>query len=200
MSAELVENLTLGLIRASARYAVDRNMGSYNDLVGLAGKVTAASDGAAADEEGAKFEPVYWRLLAAKYSAEAQLTSNQDFKRFKADDGGAMPRRLRASRLNLQPPPGSCALGPPSFQKPVAYPAGALDNGVAGAVIVKVDVEASFAVNNNRILAAVPQRYFGDAVMGAADSLKFTKSADAPADCALAQKDEVFTYIFQIGR
>ena len=194
-----VENLTFGLIRASARYAINRNMESYDDLVALNAKVFDAIEGAATDEEAAKFEPVYWQLRAWEYSAEAQLKSNQDFRRFKADNTDAPPKLVRAARLNLQPPPpGSCKLGPPTLSKPIAYPPGALENGVAGAVVVKVDVEESGAITNMRVLAAVPQRYFGDAVVKAADRIKFTKAPDAPSGCTLVQKDKVFNYIFSI--
>lgn len=194
-----VENLTFGLIRASSRYVVNRNMEAYNDLVALHDKVVAAIEGAATDEEATKFEPLYWQVSAWEGSAEAQLRSNQDFRKFKAAERSATSWGIRAARLKLQPrPPGSCKLGRPALERPIAYPSDALDDRVAGVVIVTVDVDASGAASNPRILAAVPQRYFGDAVVNATDKLRFARAADDAPDCTLAQKDKVFTYVFEI--
>lgn len=197
-----VENLTFGLIRASSTYATNPDMASYNELVALKDKVFAAIDSAATDEEATKFEPLYWQLHAWETSAEAQLKSNQDFRKFKAAESQRPPRAgIRAVRLKLQPPPpDACKLGAPTLSRPIGYPTGALENGVAGAVAVKVDVDESGGVSNTRILAAVPQRYFGDAVLAGAERIKFSKAPDAAPGCSLAQKDMVFTYVFEIRR
>ena len=115
----------------------------------------------------------------------------------KADEVGARPRGPRAARLYLQEPQdGVCRITVPAFAQPVPYPSEARRGGVAGAVIVKVDVQENGLIRNMRILAAVPQRHFGDAIYGVGNRITFMKTKDATPGCSLAQKDKVFTYIF----
>ncbi len=194
-----VENLTFGLIRASSTYAINRDMASYKDLGSLNGKVLAAIASADSDEEAAKLGPVFWQLRAWQESARAQLRSNKDFKRDEVDESEAWPRGVLSSRIGFSPlPANACTLDRPSFTRAVTYPNDARYGGVAGAVIVKIDVEESGVGSNMEILAAVPQRYFGDAVLGAADRIRFTKAPDAAPGCKLARKDKVFTYVFEL--
>lgn len=193
-----VENLTFGLIRASATYAVNRDMNAYRDLVALNDKIFAAIDTATTVEEAARFAPAFWQLRAWQEAAGAQLRSDRDFKReFEKSVDHNMS--VHAARLGLiAPPPGTCVLDRPSFSRAITYPDEARYMGVAGTVIVKVDVEESGAVTNPSILAAVPQRYFGDAVMAGINRMKFTKATNAEPRCTFAQKDKVFTYIFEM--
>lgn len=191
------ENLIFSLIRASATYVIDRDMASYLGLVSLNDKVTTAIEGASSEEEAAKFEPAFWQVRAWEESASAQLQSDRDFKRDKAYEIGGRPKGPRVARLYLQEPQeGVCKLTVPTFAQPVPYPTEARRSGVAGAVIVKVDVQENGLTKNMRILAAVPQRYFGDAIYGVGNRITFTKTKDATPGCSLAQNGKVFTYIF----
>lgn len=193
-----VENLTFGLIRASAAYTINRDMDAYRGLVALTDKVFVAIDSAATAEEATKFAPLFWQLRAWQEAAGAQLRSDRDFKR---ESEKAVDRNMsvHATRLGLTaPPPGACKLDRPTFANAISYPIEARYMGVAGTVIVKVDVEESGMATNASILATVPQRYFGDAVLSGAKRLRFAKAPDAAPGCTLGQKDKVFTYVFEM--
>lgn len=194
-----VENLTFGLIRASSAYAIDLDMESFKGLVALYGEVLDAIQTAPSDEEAKKFGPLLWQTLAWQQSARAQLRSNKDFRRGEPDGSDAWPKGVLTSRIGFSDlPPNACKLAPPVVSRPVAYPSDAADMGIAGAVVVKVDVDEAGAVSNMQMLAAVPQRLFGDAVLKAADRISFTKAPDATPGCTLVRKDKVFTYVFEM--
>lgn len=198
-----VDNLRFGLIRASANYVVNRDVASYRSIIALSQRVFDAIDGAASDDEAAKFEPVYWQLRAWEISAVQQLDAKEDFKEDKPGQGGSRRIGARVARLYAnEPPAGACKTSVPSFDQPVPYPHQVLNRGrggkVAGVVLLKVDIQQTGTISNMRILAAVPQRYFGDAVYGVGNRIKFMKAPEATAGCSLAQKDKVFTYVFEM--
>ena len=80
------------------------------------------------------------------------------------------------------------------------YPSSALFHHLVGTVIMSVDIDQSGSVSNPHILAAVPLKPFGDAVLNAIDGLKFLPGQGWDAkSCSLAHQGHVVSFNFEIA-
>lgn len=96
------------------------------------------------------------------------------------------------------PPPAAAELCRIDLnERAINYPQSSAFGGIVGAVIFKMDVDASGAITDIEPLASVPARQFVEAVEDAAPRLKATKSGGAPG-CSIARENYIMSFIFRI--
>jgi TonB family protein len=82
----------------------------------------------------------------------------------------------------------------------LSYPSSALYQGFVGSVILRIDLDAEGKASNPEILAAVPEKYFGDAVLKSVPSMRYVQGEVWGPSCSLAETGRIIAFKFQIGR
>lgn len=80
----------------------------------------------------------------------------------------------------------------------VQYPYSAAFRKLIGAVILHVDIDENGAVSNPQILAAVPSKPFGDAILENITRMRYRPGKKWSENCSLAEKGHVIIYRFQV--
>lgn len=194
-------SLEYGLVKAMAQFGEDRDVEGYDALAKLHARIVDAINRAAKAEGAEKLVSLYWESSAWKTSAESMLGDSGKLKAYKAN-AGAEPKvdlSSPAAILLRQPQPTNvCAaqLNPKS-PRPM-FPSIASMKGMIGTVILSIDLDAAGKVSSARILAAAPDKYFGDYTLKAVNNFTFEPRKGAKPGCTLAQTGMVFTFVFQI--
>lgn len=168
--------------------------------ISLLNDISAAPSDAAAQ----KFVPLLWEVSAWRETLDAHLisrgirnhTKGEGYEFDKSehpDTNGRLRRRLGGSGSE------GCQKKFDQKEKP-SYPPSALYQGFVGSVIVRVDVDAEGKTSNPEILAAVPEKYFGDAVLKSVKDMRYLPGEIWGPSCSLAETGRVIAIKFQIGR
>jgi TonB family protein len=210
-SAALGEKLTLAggaaylaranefaLLNTVAAYMDEPRMASIRDLSILRSKILVAINLAASDAGAADLVSVYWDLMAWRDTMRLHMQARGDYK--VSDESGSAMLSGRALRLlGAVVPPNGC----PSLElkeKPNIYPQSAQGQGLVASVIARFDIGADGRIQKAELLAAVPAKHFGDAVLSAQDRYQFGPGKGSPAGCSLARTGMIFTFNFRVTR
>jgi len=79
------------------------------------------------------------------------------------------------------------------------YPKSALYAGTIGTVVISIDIDAAGKASNAKLLAAAPEKHFGDAVLESAETIHYAKGDVWEPSCSLEHKGKVFTFFFALG-
>jgi hypothetical protein len=79
------------------------------------------------------------------------------------------------------------------------YPGSAMFSGLSGAVIMSLSFNGRGELSEWRVLGAVPERHFAEAIEKAAPNFRLSRDNKDPVGCRLEVKNLVFRFIFRIG-
>lgn len=200
------------LYRHVADYRVRERAETYDALTELLEAICAQAAAIPSDQAAQRFVELFWEVWAWRSALSAHLTSRgvREHTRKQAQraaDEKARWERLGADeqlsrRLGRQP-----AGSDPACQKMFDprrkpdFPSSALFRGFVGSVVLRADLDESGKLHNPEILAAVPEKFFGGAVLEASDDMRYVpgKVWDA-ASCTMAEDDRIVTFEFIIPR
>lgn len=193
-----------GLFRHVARYMSENTVEVYKDVYALRQRMIAAINAAPNDEDVAALTAFYWEMYAWESSMETHLLGRRKLQKDQVtalNDAAKKSRSIndRATRLlTLSAADDPCEARIDMRRTP-NYPSSARYKGLIGTVILRVDVDAKGVARNPKLLAAVPEAGFGEAVMKTAAYLRFVPGKTWSNTCSLAQPGKVITFIFTIG-
>lgn len=194
-------SLEYGLVRAMAEFGDDRDIDGYAGLTTLRDRIVDTINKAPTANNGARLVSLFWEVTAWQSSAASMLNNSSKLKAYKASHGAplevntATPVGQLIARPN-QPNVCTTQLNPKS-PRPV-FPSIASMKGMMGTVILDVDLDAQGNVIASKILAAAPDKYFGDYTLKAVSKFTFEPRTDAAPGCTLAQTGMVFTFVFYL--
>jgi TonB family protein len=192
------------LYGAVADYMATQKADVFDRFVTLEKEIAQDIKAAPNAQEAEKFQPLFWETSAWRESLDSHLTARGD-KRPKPTEEEVRKRReelagLIARLRESEPDSFKCISTVDQSEKPT-YPVSALYQGFVGTVILRVDVDAEGNVSNPEIAAAVPDKYFGAAVMKNVKNMRFVPSKTwDPAECSLEKKGRMITIKFVIKR
>lgn len=197
------ERHRISLRQEVALFFEKREQQSYNSLDDLRWRAMADISAAPDDVAAKSLVDVYWDIAAWQEAVAATLYS---LYRFSTPDAEAralsrtvkLPKEDRAVRLlNFKTGDGTCALKLTMARRP-QYPASASLKGIAGAAYVQVDVDENGVASNGKLLAAVPLKSFGDAVLLSVKDMRYSRGDSWGPDCTLARKGRVAAFSFAV--
>jgi TonB family protein len=211
-SSTLAEQLTLAgglayklnnrkfqLYNAVADYMVTKDKPVYDRLDALSETMRDDIDAAATEEEAAKFADFYWSVHAWKQAIGTHLVGRFKMKWPDKDDEEEGHSERVARLLDGRTDSKTCKLRIDMKKKP-SYPASALYGGMIGVVILQVDIDGQGMASNAEVLTAVPEKYFGDAVLKSVKDIRYVPGEPWNTSCSLATKARVITFSFAIAR
>lgn len=202
-SSYAAESFRFALVKSMAQFMEERDMASYNGMLQLQGRLREAINGAPTDEAAAGLVPLFWETSAWTLTVASALRSDRDFSEAKVDDDalGKIEPGSRVTRLLApRPPAGACKLQRAPNSPRGRYPGSARFQGLVGTVLMSVDIDAAGKVKDVEVLAAAPDKHFGEAAVKAAKEFIYMATPDSPPGCTLAQDDVRITTMFQIKR
>lgn len=162
---------------------------------------------ASSDEQAATLVSVYWQSIAWAASTRSYLMSdtapdayvrdtripmNRDTDLEKCDCDLDVRYSKRTSRVLQLPDLDAACNSDLFFDKPIIFPASQRNRGRIGAIIVAVDVDNSGRAKNGRLLAAIPEAQFAEAVMSKISSMYFQPDENWDSDrCTLESENRV---------
>jgi TonB family protein len=202
--AYTVERRRYELYGGVADYMVTRKAAVFQQFTDLRTSLLADILAAPSDKSAQKFVPLFWEVSGWREALDAHLIT------IKARGHTPAPQRLRDNtpdpegRLNRllgkDDDFGACRKKYDDREKP-NYPVSAMYEGFTGAVILRVDLDAEGKASNPEILAAVPDKYFGDAVLKNVKNMRYLPGdVWDPANCSLAQEGHIIVFKFLIRR
>jgi TonB family protein len=194
-------SLEFGLLKAMAEFGDDRDIDGFDSLAKARARIVDAINRAPTADSASKLVPLYWEATAWKTSAESMLDGSDKLKAYKARSGPEPDVNINtpAGKLIRKPQTANvCAtqLNPKS-PRPV-FPSIASMKGMMGTVILDVDLDADGKVIAADILAAAPDKYFGDYTLKAVNRFTFDPRKGSQPGCTLAQTGMVFTFVFHL--
>lgn len=192
-----------GLFRHVARYMGENTVEVYKDVYALRQRMIAAINAAPNDEDVAALTAFYWEIYAWETSMETHLLGRRKLQKDQVEalsEAAKKSRSIndRATRLlTLSAADDPCETRIEMRRTP-SYPSSARYKGLIGTVILRVDIDAKGVAKNPKILAAVPETVFGDAVMKTAAYLRFVPGKTWSSSCSLAKPGNVTTFVFSI--
>jgi TonB family protein len=180
------------LVGAMAQFMDDRDMGSYNGLLSLSSRLREAINKAPTDEAASALVPLFWETEAWSRTVASALRAGKDFSSAKVDGVASLPPKPgdRAARLLYQQRPvGVCQVVRSADSPKARYPASARFQGLVGTVLLSLDLDAAGRVTKAVVLAAAPEKNFGDAALQAAQAFIYVPSPQSPQGCTLAQEN-----------
>ncbi len=197
--AHLIYNRRFALFNSVASYMVIESKSVYDKLLTLKEAMIADINSAPTDEVAMTFVPLYWEVNAWTNSIGAHLVAERKMNWPDDDDEvSAKPSDRQVRLLSSQDDESTCFKVIDMRQNP-KYPDSALYNGMIGTVILQVDLNDSGSASNPKILATVPEKYFGDAVLSAVRNIRYKPGPKWDSSCSLAQTGKVITFVFSIG-
>lgn len=167
-----------------------------------------------ADEQAAALVPVYWQSVAwaaamrsalmsdartISYVRDTRIPMDRDTNLEKCDCDLDVDYSERASRVLQLPDLDPSCKSDLFFDKPIIFPANQANKRRIGAVILAVDVGKSGRASNGRLLAAVPEAQFAEAVMSKVSSMYLQPDDNWDSDrCTLESQNRVVEVNFLI--
>jgi TonB family protein len=200
------------LYRNVADYRVREKAETYDRLTELIDAICAEAAAIPNDRTAQHFIELFWEAWAWRATLSAHLTSRRVNEHIRASDKRKADEKARWERFAAneqlrrrlgQPPTepdtAACEKTFDARRKP-EFPSSALHRGFVGSVVLRANIDDTGKLRNPEILAAVPERYFGGAVLEAFDGMRYLpgKVWD-PAECKMAQTGKVITFEFVIG-
>jgi len=191
-AAYAAEAYRFGLAGAMAQFMDDRDMGSYNGLLSLSRRLREAINKAPTDEAAAGLVPVFWETQAWSMTVASALRASRDFSAAKVEDGATAAGQAgdRAVRLLYPPRPvGVCQAVRSAASPSTRYPASARFQGLVGTVLLSLDLDSAGKVTKADVLAAAPEKHFGEAALKAAREFIYIPSQQSSQGCSRAQEN-----------
>jgi TonB family protein len=195
-----------------ADYRVNEKARAYDQLSSLLEAVWSDAAATKTDKTADRFVELFWEVSAWRGTLSAHLTSERDreFTRGEEQRQAADKERWRGfgkderlmRLIGRQPAESDSEACKKTFDartKP-DYPASAAFQGFVGSVVLRADIAEDGKLLNPKILAAVPEKYFGAAVLKEVDSMRYKPGKDWDSSaCKMAETSRVITFQFQIG-
>jgi TonB family protein len=195
-----------------ADYRVNEEVEAFHKLTTLLEAVWSDAASRKNDKTAERFVDLFWEVSAWRTTLGAHLNSRgvrefvrsdeqrqsenkERWKRFSADE-----RMMRLiGRERPESDGESCRKTFDTRTRP-EYPSSAYFRGFVGSVVLRADIAEDGKLLNSKILAAVPEKYFGNAVMKEVDGMRYKpgKPWDA-STCKMAETGRIITFQFQIG-
>ena len=199
-----VERRRYELYGGVADYMVTRKASVFQQFTDLRTSLLTDIAAAPSEKSAQRFVPLFWEASGWREALDAHLIT------IKARGHTPVPPRQRDNipdpdgrlerLLGKNDDFGACPKKFDAREKP-NYPVSAMYEGFTGAVILRVDIDAEGKASNPEILAAVPDKYFGDAVLRNVKDMRYLPGdAWDPATCSLAQKGHIIVFKFLIRR
>jgi TonB family protein len=201
------------LYQSVADYRVREKADTYDRLSELIEAICAEASAVSSDKAAQRLIELFWETWAWRATLSAHLTSRgvgehtrkkgqrdiDERARWERLAGNEQLRR-RLGRPPMEYDPAACQKTFDIRTKP-DFPGSALYRGFVGSVVLRADIDDNGKLQNPEILAAVPEKYFGGAVLKAFDGMRYLpgKVWD-PTACKMAQAGKVITFEFVIPR
>jgi len=198
-----VERRRYELYGGVADYMVTKKASVFQQFTDLRTSLLTDMVAAPSDKSAQRFVPLFWESSGWREAMDVHLlTIKAPGHKSPADRGFgpiADPDGRLARLLGAETRDG-CQRKFDAREKP-NYPISAIYDGFTGAVILRIDIDAEGKAGNPEILAAIPDKYFGDAVLRNVKDMRFLPGETwDPAKCSLDQKGHVITFKFLIKR
>ena len=164
-----------------AEYMRTRDVKVYAQLVTLRRETIAAIDAAPSDAAADPIADFYWEVEAWRSSIGQHLVSRRKMKWPDSPEVNPYRTEDRSTRRDIR------------------YPSSALFKGLIGVVMLRVDIDAQGAASNPEIVTAVPDKYFGEAVLRSVNDIRYKPGEKWGAECTLVQPGRVITFEFTVG-
>lgn len=206
----LVSKTRARLYWAIADYMLSKKATAVAGLHSLQDDLVRDINAAASDERAKPMIGLYWEIVAWRELTDSHLRARgilpnkpdgkQDEEEAEEDDPEWAPT-TRAKRLMGDRTDTDVCKTQFDMTRIPNYPSSALYSGFLGSVILQVDIDAAGRASNPEILTAVPEKFFGKAVLDSVRYIRVTpgKPWDA-ASCSLAQTGKRITFKFMIPR
>jgi TonB family protein len=169
---------------------------SYQAFFTLQGALLSDMSVAPSDDEAKAFAPLFWTteawnvMLGNQLALRGRKITRQPTRYF--DGAGAARITNTVGSLGEEPCKRMLTIRPLP-----EYPPSALYKGFAGTVVLQIDIDEQGRAANPRLLASVPEQYFGDVALKSIPSMKFTPGSRwDPKRCTLAKSRQVVRYSF----
>jgi len=198
-----LRNRRFRLFGEVAEYMRSYQKESYDRLDALVKAVRADVNNAPTESEAQSFVDLYWDAHAWKEAFGLHLVAS---RKMKSPDEAALeeakklqgpPTDRDVRLLGIGPDMTTCRYRVGMSNKP-NYPPSAMYAGMAAVVVLRMDVDKDGRTSNHRMLAAVPERDFGTAVMRAAKQIRYFPDKPWDASCSLEHKGRVMTFQFVV--
>jgi TonB family protein len=200
------------LYRNVADYRVREKAETYDRLTELIEAICVEAAAIPSDRPAQRFVELFWEAWAWRATLSAHLTSRRVSEHLRASEQRKADEKARWERFTAseqlrrrlgQPPTepdaAACEKTFDARRKP-EFPSSALHRGFVGSVVLRANIDDSGKLQNPEILAAVPEKYFGGAVLEAFDDMRYVPGKVwNPGECKMAQTGKVITFEFVIG-
>lgn len=193
--------------RTSARSEV------YDSLTNLLAAVWSDAVAAPSDTSAKRFVDLFWEVWAWRTTLSAHLTSRGIRGHIRQKEQSEAAEKERWARFETDERFVRLTGGTQSehddeacektfdMRKAPDYPSSALFRGFVGSVILRADLDDSGKLHNPKILAAVPEKFFGEAVLEQVEDMKYFPGKQwSPSTCRMAQVGRIITFQFLIDR
>lgn len=194
-----VQAFRFDLFANVAEYLRTREVNVYGELGALRDRTIAEINAAASDSDAQPFAQLYWEVHAWRSSIGSHLVARRKMKWPEAPETSPPKSGDRAKRLlGFRTDDDDC-FSYIDMRRDIEYPKSALYKGLIGVVILRVDIDAQGAASNPEIVTAVPDKYFGNAVLKSVDNIRFKPGDKWSEGCSLQQTGRVITFQFTVG-
>jgi TonB family protein len=195
-----LSNRKFQLYNAVATYMTAREKSVYEKLETLSRTMRDDIEAAATENDAAELADFYWDVNAWKQAIGLHLVARRKMKspdETKDDDEEEASERL-TSLLGQRADAKTC-MSRIEMRKRLSYPPSALYDGLIGVVILRVDVDEQGKASNAEVVTAVPEKYFGEAVLKSVKDIRYIPGEPWNASCSLAAKARIISFNFTIG-
>ncbi|MFT3724197.1 MAG: TonB family protein [Hyphomonadaceae bacterium] len=193
-------NRRFQLFNGVATYMSTKEKSVFDKLTALTKTMIDDINAAPTDKDAAPFEDFYWDVYAWQQAIGNHLVGRNKMEwpeRDKSEEAKPVSERM-VRLLGKRSDAEKCGTKPDKRQKP-SYPSSALYKGLTGVVVVRFDIDDKGRPSNTKVLSAVPEKYFGEAVLKSMKDFRYLPDKPWDASCSLAQQGRVMTVIFSIG-
>lgn len=195
-----VQKYRFGLFRNVADYMTSRDVKDLEDVTALKARMIKAVNAAATDEAASDLVAFYWQVDAWQGAIASHLISRRKYKWPDEPEGDRLGLKAtdRAARLlQLNTEDASC-ISQVELKRQIEYPSSALYKGIIGTVIMQLDFDENGNSSNPKILAAVPEKIFGETLLKNSKNVRYKPGKKWGPSCSLAKRGRVTTFQFSI--
>jgi TonB family protein len=188
----------LQLLSGVADYMGTRSPAVYSTLAALKEEILGDIDRSASDDAAKRFLPIMWEVSTWQMALGVHISARGK----KLPDAPPDETVLKSERfVRIASMNEECKVAP-RFKAPLEYPTSAVYAGLVGAVKVAVSIAADGKPYDAKILAAVPEKQFGPAVLKMTNSITFEPNKEkwAGPDCKLERETHYLEFVFEIRR
>lgn len=195
----LIYHRRFALFNAVASYMVKEDVLVYDKLQKLKDAMIADINAAPSDESAMTHVAFYWEVSAWANSIGTHLVGERKMEWPDREDQKYPKPTERMMRLLSSTDPDAACVSQIDMRKKPSYPSSALYKRLIGTVIIQVEVDEKGQAKNGKILASVPEQYFGEPVMKSVPDIRYKPGPKWNSSCSLAEKSRIVTFQFQIG-